>query len=185
METLLSLPLLYKQTAAENCQQNNLAKNDFSFRICWWNDMTLVQLPPERRSLFFQRIEFRRMASSVTFCMKFTKKCKWTADIPIYVFVSELWIWTVSFQKKGNLSRHEIEKSYQKIQNFKNVPGQLGVSLIAWRVRFYPNSERLTVASEGSKRLFSCQTWSLDCPTPWRMFTMTFTGSWSSQLDGT
>ena len=90
VETLLSLPLLYKQTAAENCQQNNLAKNDFSFRICWWNDMTLVQLPPERRSLFLQRIEFRRMASSVTFCMKFTKKCKQTADIPIYIFVSEL-----------------------------------------------------------------------------------------------
>ena len=82
--------------------------------------------------------------------------------------------------------RREIcpEKSYQKIQNFKNViPCQLGVSLIAW-VGFYPNSERLTVASEGSKRLFSCQTWSLDCPTPWRMFTMTFTGSWN-QLDGT
>ena len=115
MEIALSLwvlALLYKQTAAENCQQKIKCKEEqndttyFSFRICWWwndihDDTCKLQLL-HTRSLFFQRIEFRRMmlAFKVSdFCTKFTMKRKQAADILIaytYLYISymspKLWI---------------------------------------------------------------------------------------------
>ena len=115
MEIALSLwvlALLYKQTAAENCQQKICCKEEqndttyFSFRICWWwndihDDTCKLQLL-HTRSLFFQRIEFRRMmlAFKVSdFCTKFTMKRKQAADILIaytYLYISymspKLWI---------------------------------------------------------------------------------------------